>query len=155
VYEVSGACGGGVSEVFADTGDESVWFAGFGGYGEEFGFFVDDDEFGIFEDDTKAAVDVLFGSAFGGVAAILFEANFEEISGFEEASGLDFESAVDGDAVVVEESGCEATGAVGEELNGAVGAGVGEWGVREDGQLSAFDWHPEEARTGRIWGMVQ
>ncbi|MEY2726974.1 MAG: hypothetical protein RLZZ458_2841 [Planctomycetota bacterium] len=134
-----------MAEVFADAGDECIGFTGFGGYGEEFCFFVDNDEFGVFEDDAEASVDVLFGSAFGGVAAVLFKADFEQIAGFEEASGLYFGGAINRDAVVVKESGGEAAGTIGEELNSAVGAGVGEGGVRKNGQLSAFDWHPGEA----------
>ncbi|MEY3459267.1 MAG: hypothetical protein RL215_2424 [Planctomycetota bacterium] len=134
-----------MAEVFADAGHECVWFASFGGDGEEFGFFVDDDEFRVFVDDTKAAVEMLFGSAAWGVAAAAFEADFQLVAWDEESAGLNFDGAVDGHAVVVEESDNEAAGASGEVLHSAICASICEGGIGEDGEMAVFERHAEDS----------
>jgi len=102
--KVCGAGSGGVSQVFADAGDESVWFTAVGGNGEEFSFLVDDDDIRVLENNTEAAIYVLLWAMSGGVSAALFVADCDLIPRSKEPSRKDFKLTIDVYAVVVKES---------------------------------------------------
>ena len=105
--EVCRAGSGGVSQIFADTGDEGVGFSAVSGNGEQFGFLVNDDDVRVLEDDAKAAIHVLLWAMSWGVFAALFVADFDLIAWSQGPSREDFNMTIDLHAVVVEESGDE------------------------------------------------